>query len=97
MYLPLQVEGLGGGRPILHLLATLASPSCLFQRIPPRAVEFHDLGTMHQALAAEGHHVGLLLTPLRQGSGPLLGAAQRKYLLTSRDHTAINYTGDDGR
>jgi hypothetical protein len=59
------------------------SLSRFFQRLPPRTVKFHDLGAMHQALAAEGHHVRLLLAPLRQGSGPFLGAAQLVHRLAT--------------
>jgi hypothetical protein len=47
MDLSLPVEGLGGGRLVLTLHATLVSPPRLFQRLPPRTVQFHDLGAMH--------------------------------------------------
>src|SRR5215208_6680336 len=97
MDLPLLVEGLSGCCLANPLRGTLASPPRFFQRLPPRAMQLHDLSAVHQAPASEGHHVGLLLAPLGQGGGPLLSAAQRVYFLTALNHAAVNQTGDDGR
>jgi hypothetical protein len=98
MDLPLPVEGVASSQPIGHPpCQTLTGPSRFFQCVLPRAVQLHNLGAVHQASAGEGHHVGLLLAPPCQGSGPLLGAARLVELLTIRDHAAIDETRDDGR
>ena len=52
---------------------------------------------MHPANAREGDHLGLLLAPLRQGGGPLAGAAERVHLLTGLDHAAIHQARHEGR
>ncbi len=67
--------------------------------MPPRwpqaiAAQLHDLGPVHQALAGEGDQVGLGSPPAHQRHGPLLGAAQVRYLLAGVDHGAIDIAGD---
>src|SRR5215208_294563 len=97
MELSLPVVGLGGGRPIHRLSATLAGPPRLLDRVPPRTVKLHDLGAMHHARTCECHHVWLLSAPPREGGGPLLCAAQLVRVLAAQEHAAIHQTADDRR
>ena len=69
----------------------------LLQSSPPGPLELHDLCTMHQADAGVRDHVGLAVTPLGQGIGPLAGAAHLVHLLTERDRVAVDDAGDDRR
>ena len=54
---------------------TLARQPRFVERIGPAAPERNDLGTMHQALAAIRHHVGLRVAPAAQCLRPLAGAS----------------------
>ena len=69
----------GLGKPVTRPLRFL-------QRIRPRPLQLHDLGTVHQALTAEGHQVRLRLTPAAQRPRPLLRPPQIEDLLTRHDH-----------
>ena len=96
VHLRLLVECRGGGL-LADPLGTLAGALRLLDRLLPGAAQLHDLGAMHPADAGEGDHLGLLLAPLRQGGGPLAGAAERVHLLTGLDHAAIHQTRHEGR
>src|SRR5215216_973262 len=72
--LTLPVAGTGDRSPIHRLSGTLAGTPGLLDRVQPRTVKLHDLGTMHHARACECHHVWLLLAPSREGGCPLLCA-----------------------
>jgi len=74
--LSLPVGGLPGDPFVEHpLCETLAGAPRLLESCVPGALQLHDLGSMHQADAGVGDHVGLLLAPAGQGLGPLAGAA----------------------
>lgn len=75
----------------------LAGPPYLVHRIQPCAPQLHHLGTMHQALTAEGHEVRLRFTPVGQCRRPLLRAAQIEELLACLDHGAVDAPSHDRR
>ncbi len=94
--LRLLVERRGGGL-LVDPLGTLAGALRLLDRVLPGAVQLHDLGAMDPADPREGDHVGLLLAPPGQRSGPLAGAAECVHLLTGPDHAAVHQTRDEWR
>ena len=93
--LPLPVPGLACRQRVLRLQATLGGPLRLLQGLRPGAVQLHDLGAMHQAASGEGDQVGLVLAPVGEGGGPLLGAADLVGVLASQDHAAVDDPRDD--
>ena len=52
---------------------------------------------MRQAEPGEGHHVGLLLAPVRQRGRPLVRAPRFVGLLTAEDHPAVDQPARDRR
>ena len=65
-------------------------------RLGPGAVQPVQLGPVHLALAAEGHHVLLRVAPPVQRPRPLVGAAQVKGQMAGFDHCAVDDPGGDG-
>jgi hypothetical protein len=60
-------------------------------------LQLHDLGVVHQALAAIGHEVRLRRAPLAERLRPLLGPAQVEDLLAFPDHGAVDDPDPDRR
>ena len=76
MQLALPVEaaptaGCGRRRPLARALRRV-------ERVRPRAVQLHDLGAMHQAVAAERDEIRLGVTPVGQRRRPLLRRCRSK-------------------
>ena len=95
---PLAVEGAPRAALVQHTSAeALTGLLHLFQSGLPGPLELHDLGAMHQADAGVRDHVGLAVTPLGQGIGPLAGAAHLVRVLTELDRVAVDDAGDDRR
>ena len=68
-----------------------------FHGVGPRAMEQHDLGPMHEALAAVEHEVGLRFTPVAQCRRPLVHPSQIEQLLARLDDGAIHVADRDRR
>jgi hypothetical protein len=62
-------------------------------RVGPLPVELEDLGTEHEAPAAERDSVRLVGEPSVERRGPLLGAAQVERLLEGLDRSAVHNSG----
>ena len=60
-------------------------------------MQLHDLGAMHQAVAAERDEIRLRVTPVGQRRRPLLRPTQIEDLLAGLDHAAVDGAGDDLR
>jgi hypothetical protein len=97
VYLSLQVAGLAGGPLVVPLEAAPARPPGLLERLVPRAAKSHDLGSVDEAPARKGHHVGLLFAPLREGGGPLDRPPQLVGRLAAEDHAAVDDAARDRR
>ncbi len=63
----------------------------------PVAVDLEQLGTVHEALPAVRHEVGLRRAPVVEGLGPFGGAAQLEDVDTRLDHRAVDDAGRDRR
>ena len=92
--LGLLVEG-GTDRRLSAREEPLARPPRRVDSVRPRAAQLHDLGAMHQAVAAEWDQIRLRVTPVRQCRRPLLRPAQIEDLLAGLDHAAVDGSGDD--
>ncbi len=88
---------MGGRRVASARGEALAGALGFEQRGLPVAVELHDLGAVHEALAGVGHHVRLAGAPGGERVGPLAGAAQLEHLLAAGDHAAVDEPGGDRR
>jgi hypothetical protein len=64
----------------------LAGASGHLQRVKPRAMQLQDLGAVNQAMAGEGHQVGMSFPPCGQRVGPLVRAAKVEHLQAGVDH-----------
>jgi hypothetical protein len=72
MDLPLPIVGLAAGELVENPPGEpLGRSPRLLQGLLPRAPELHDLGTMDEAEAVVGDHLGLALAPPGEGLGPL--------------------------
>ncbi len=71
-----------------------ARPGRFVHRVTPRALDLQDLGSMHEALPAIRHQIGLRLAPPRERGGPLLGATQIHHLVAGLEHGAVDDAGD---
>jgi hypothetical protein len=95
--LALPVEGAARRRVAGRLGEPLARPPRLLQRVRPGAVELHDLGAVHLALAAVGDQLRLRLDPVAQRGGPLPRPAQVEDLLAGLDRGAVGLAGHGRR
>ena len=69
----------------------------LGDRLVPGASHLGQLGSVDEALPAEGDEAGLCLAPAGQRRRPLLGPPQVEGLLTGQDHGAVDESGRDRR
>ena len=92
--LALLVEG-GTDRRLRPPEEPLARPLRRVDRVRPGAAQLHDLGAMHQAVAAERDEIRLRVAPVRQRRRPLLRPTQIEDLLARLDHAAVDGPGDD--
>ena len=72
--------------------STGPSASCA---VTPVAAQLQQLGAVREALAAEGHEIGLGLPPSVERVGPLACAAKIQEPVTGMDHRAVHEAGDD--
>ena len=91
------VEGLSGGAVVSDLFEPCAGLQRLLGCFWPGTVELHDLGPMHQAITAERHHVGLLVAPVGERSGPILSSSQGVDLMAAFDDAAVDQTRHNRR
>jgi hypothetical protein len=104
MELRLEIEGPADPGPPDGLREAFARLPGLAHGVRPGPLQMHDLGAVHQALAAIGHEVRLRRAPLAERLRPLLRPAQVEELLAFPDHGAVDdpdpdrrhFTGGDG-
>jgi hypothetical protein len=58
-------------------------------------VQLQQLGSPHETLSAERHHVGVRGAPRRHRIGPLLGPPQIEQIVTRAEHAAVDDAGHD--
>src|SRR5439155_18984194 len=67
----------------------------LLERFPPRAVELHELGAVHQAPPRESNEPRLLGAPPRERVRPFTRATHLEHLLAREDDAAVDEPCDD--
>jgi hypothetical protein len=73
----------------------LAGATRFRRRVVPRAVQLQQLGSPHETLSAERHHVGVRGAPRRHRIGPLLGPPLIEQIVTRAEHAAVDDAGHD--
>ncbi len=97
MEIGLQVEGSADPRPSHGLREALTGSLRLAHRIPPGALQLHELGAVHEALAAIGNEARLRRAPLGQRRRPLPRPVQIEDLLAVLEHRTVDDAHADRR
>ena len=81
----------------IRALGTFARTAGFGQRLRPRPLELHDLGTMDEADSGERDHLRLLLAHGGERGGPFASALQGVHLPAGVDHAAVHPPRHDRR